>query len=491
MSPLPALLLGTCLALAPGQAPAIDITFTNPVSPRPFTGRVFLIASKQPIKGAPPRLNWFTPYPFFAQDVKDWRPGIPLRFRPTFAYPRPLDQLPAETYHLQAVLDLDRGGPNPLTAPGNGYSDAVVVNLKHPPAGAVALNINHVIPERRFEETERVRLVEIESKLLTAFHGRPMRLRAGVVLPASFGRDAARRYPVVYEIPGFGGDHHMADAAAKRNATDVAGVEMIHVMLDPSCRLGHHVFADSANNGPYGAALVHELIPHIEAKFRGLGVPTARFVTGHSSGGWSSLWLQVAYPDLFGGVWSTAPDPVDFRDFQKVNLYTPKTNLFTDEKGRPRPLARRGGKVALRYKSFSNMETVLGRGGQLASFEAVFSPKGPDGRPRPLWERRTGAIDPDVARAWQPYDIRLRLVADWDRLGPKLAGKLHVYTGADDTFYLDGATRLLKDALARLGSDAAVEIFPGKHHGDLLDAALRQRIAREMAATFRKHHPGS
>ena len=121
--------------------------------------------------------------------------------------------------------------------------------------------------------------------------------------------------------------------AEKRNATDVAGVDMIHVMLDPSCRTGHHVFADSANNGPFGRALVEELIPHIEARFRGLGKPAGRFLTGHSSGGWSSLWLQTTYPDFFGGTWSTAPDPVDFRDFQKINLYAPGTNIFVDDKG--------------------------------------------------------------------------------------------------------------------------------------------------------------
>ena len=108
---------------------------------------------------------------------------------------------------------------------------------------------------------------------------------------------------------------------------------MIYVVLDPGCRTGHHTFADSDNNGPYGKSLIEELIPHIESKFRAIGKPGARFVTGHSSGGWSSLWLQVTYPDFFGGTWSTAPDSVDFRDFQKVNVYDPKENMFVDAKG--------------------------------------------------------------------------------------------------------------------------------------------------------------
>src|SRR5262249_55183240 len=159
----------------------------------------------------------------------------------------------------------------------------------------------------------------------------PIRLRAGVNLPKSFATEPDKRYPVIYEIPGFGGTHHMAHMRFKQNVTDVAGVEMLYVVLDPRCRLGHPVFAESEHTGPYGQALCKELIPYIEKTYRAVGTPAARFVTGHSSGGWSSLWLQITYPDFFGGVWSTAPDPVDFRDFQRVNIYTDKS-MFTDDK---------------------------------------------------------------------------------------------------------------------------------------------------------------
>jgi S-formylglutathione hydrolase FrmB len=226
------------------------------------------------------------------------------------------------------------------------------------------------------------------------------------------------------------------------------------------------------------------LIPHIESTYRAIGKPTARFVTGHSSGGWSSLWLQTTYPDSFGGVWSTAPDPVDFRDFQKINLYAPGANMFVDDEGRPRPLARSGETPVVYYKTFSDMEVVIGHGGQLGSFEAVFSPKTEDG-PRKLWDRKTGAVDPVTAESWKPYDIRLKLEKEWPTIGPKLAGKLHVYMGELDTFYLEGATKLLKESLEKLGSDAKVEIFPGKDHGSLMDSALRARISREMADAYR------
>jgi Putative esterase len=462
------------------------VTFAKSALATPFTGRVFLVASKSALGGGPARINWFNPEPFFAMDVKDWQPETPLSFKPAEQFPQPLAKLPPGKYYVQAVLDRDLGGQSCLSSPGNLYSKPLAVELDPANTGIIALTVDQTVAPRKFEEKQRVKLVDIESRLLTKFHGRPMRLRAGVALPKSFEENPEVKYPVIYEIPGFGGNHFAAQLMTGR--TDVAGVEMIHVTLDPACRLGHHVFADSANNGPCGQALIEELIPHIEKTWRGIATPAARFVTGHSSGGWSSLWLQVTYPEFFGGVWSTAPDPVDFRDFQKVNIYEPNTNIFSDAQGERRPLARRGGKVALYYKPFSDMEVVMGRGGQLFSFEAVFSPRGADGKPRPLWDRNTGLIDPTVAESWKKYDIRLILEKNWTALAPKLARKLHIYMGGTDTYYLDGATRLLQASLKKLGSDAKVEIFEGRDHDTLMDGAMRKRIAAEIAAQFRNGH---
>ena len=490
------IILAAVPAVAPadGAAPArpleFRVAFDPAVSAEPFSGRVYVLLSAREPKELPAGPNWFRPEPFFAVDVKDWRPGAPLAVGAgALAFPAPLSRLQPGTYYVQAVMDFDRGARSFSAAEGNGYGRPVRADLDPAAGGAVALTVDQVYHARPFPETERVKLVDVESRLLTEFRGAPTRLRAGVVLPDSFYKEPDRRYPVVYEVPGFGGAHFGAVAAAARNATDVAGVEMLYVVLDPSCRLGHTVFADSANNGPCGRALVEELIPFVEKLYRGVGTPAGRFVTGHSSGGWSSLWLQTAYPDFFGGVWSTSPDPVDFRDFQRIDLTRPDVNMFRDADGRPRPLARSGGKPILFYKAFSDMETVMGRGGQLGSFEAAFSPRGADGRPRPLWDRATGAVDPETARAWRKYDIRFILERDWPTLGPKLAGKLHVYTGADDTFYLDGAVRLLQESLQRLGSDADVEIIPGRDHGTLLDGPMRERIAREMADAYRRGRP--
>jgi hypothetical protein len=466
------------------------VTFDQAVVKTPFTGRVYVLLSRQPTTVLPRGPNWFKPEPFFALDVKTWRPEETCVVgAEALGFPLPLPKLAAGTYSVQAAMDFDRGGQSFSAADGNGYSKSIRLDLDPATSGPVTLRIDQVYQAPRFQETERIKLVDIESRLLSAFHGRVVRLRAGVILPKSHATHPAKQYPVIYDIPGFSGTHFMAHKAIGRNPTDVAGVEMLYVVLDPSCRLGHHVFADSENNGPWGRALREELVPHIEMAYRGLGVPSARFLTGHSSGGWSSLWLQITSPDFFGGTWSTAPDPVDFRDFQKVNIYQPGNNTFTDETGQPRPLARKGGKAAVYYKPFSDMETVMGHGGQLGSFEAVFSPRGPDGRPRPLWDRTNGRIDAEVARSWQRYDIRLILERNWKALGPRLTGKIHVYMGAEDTYYLEGATRLLKQALHDLGSDAVVEIVPGRDHGTLVDRALRERMAREMAEAFRAGQP--
>ena len=472
------------------QTSRFEVTFDPKVSAQPFTGRVFLILNTQPIDKPRSGPSWMNPAPFYSRDVRDWKPGAPLAFDDScYSFPTPLSKINGGDYFVQAVMDFQRGDKiSYAAAEGNGYSKSVRVSFKPQDKEAVKLAITEVYHTVAFRESEHAKLVDFESPLLSKFHGQSIHHRAAVVVPSSYARDLTRKYPVIYEIPGFGGNIGGAGSAAVLNRTSVAGVDMIYVILDPSCYWGHHVFADSANNGPRGQALIEELIPYIEQHFRAEPDPSARFVTGHSSGGWSSLWLQVRYPDFFGGVWSTAPDPVDFRDFQQIDLYAPGVNMFTDSAGRPRPLARRGQQPTVYYKPFSDMEVVMGHGGQLQSFEAVFGPRGDDGTPVKLWDRKTGRVDPTVAKSWEPYDIRLRLERNWPTLGPKLAGKLHVYMGSLDTYYLNGATVLLKESLAKLGSDAVVEIFPGKDHGSLMTLELRRRIAKEMADAYQKTH---
>jgi hypothetical protein len=319
--------------------------------------------------------------------------------------------------------------------------------------------------------------------MLTKFYERPTIMRAAVVLPESWTETGVNTYPVIYSIPGFGGTFLDLSGRSQRNGTVRDGEEFIYVLLDPTVPTGHCVFADSANNGPWGKALVEEFVPFIEKSFRGYAKPEGRFVTGHSSGGWSSLWLQVTYPDFFGGTWSTAPDPVDFRDFQQIDIYKQGVNMFKDAAGKERPLARRGDTPLIMFRQFSDMERPI-RGEQLGSFEAVFSPRDREGEPQQLWNRITGAVNNDVAVAWKKYDIGEILRTRWKVLGPKLKGKLHVYMGTQDTFYLNGAVELLQKDLKNLGSDAVVELLPGDH-GTLMTSALRSRIDKQMADAWR------
>ena len=133
----------------------------------------------------------------------------------------------------------------------------------------------------------------------------------------------------------------------------------------------------------------------------------------------------------------------------------------------------------------------------MASFDWVFSPKGPDGRPMQMFDRRTGAVDPAVAAYWRDnYDIAYRLQRDWPTIGKDLDGKIHVIVGTADTFHLDGAAHKLQAVLQGLGAKADVRFLPGKTHMDLYESngdpqALTVEIAKEMYAVARPNGVGT
>lgn len=472
------------------------IRFSKSVHEQPFTGRVYLIFTK---RDREPRLgpSWFSPEQFVSTEVKDWAPDTTLTIasgasaspgvsESLRSYPKAFSSFDLSGYRVQAVARFNPWQREIGKGEGNGYSATATVSAE---GRQPELVINAKVPKREFQQTQWSKLLKVKSQLLSDFYGHDVFMRAAVTVPVSYGTSPERRYPTIFEIPGFGGDHNYKASTDAPVELQQDGVEFIRVMLDPSCPLGHHVFADSANNGPRGRSLVEEFLPALDKQYRTIPQPTARFLTGHSSGGWSSLWIQVTYPEHFGGVWSTAPDPVDFRDFQRINLYAPNENMYSTAEGKPRPLARIGGQVRLWYKGFAEMEWALGPGGQLHSFEAVFSPKGENGKPKLIWDRETGEVFTDVTKTWEKYDIRLILEQNWEQLGPKLKGKLHVFMGDQDTFYLEGATILLKQSLEKIGSDARIEIIPGRDHFNLLPPELQIRIRSEMVAAFRRNHP--
>ncbi len=495
------ILSALCLLLAVGlhtyaaEPLAFSVQLSPEIAEEPVTGRLLVFLTQRSM--GEPRMgpNWFRPEPFFAIDVKNVRPGESRTIDDRAdAFPEKLSKLPAGSYRIQAVLHHNLDSPKPGQGPGNFYSDVTATRLDGAASGSIELVLTRTVPRRPFPESDRVKEVALRSKMLSKFHRRDVIQRAAVILPESYAENPERRYPVIYSIPGFGGNHFPKSSSPRESG--VEGVEFIRVMLDPQCQWGHHVFANSATNGPRGDALIEELIPHIDAKYRTVAaqrsgrITAARFLTGHSSGGWSSLWLQVSYPDTFGGVWSISPDPVDFRDFQQVDLYAdPPLSLYRDAQGDRRPIARFGETPMLWYETFGQMDDCLGRGGQLRSFEAVFSPLGPNGLPRKLWDRQTGRIDPAAAKAWRQYDIGLLLEENWKTLGPKLRGKIHIATGTLDTFYLEGAVELLAETLERLESDAEIEIVPGRDHSNILFPNRNETNRRQMAEAFLKHHP--
>ncbi|MHC4558617.1 MAG: alpha/beta hydrolase-fold protein [Planctomycetota bacterium] len=485
-------------ATANREFPRIVVSFPAEVHPEPVTARVLLLLSRS--KGREPRYasSYFDHQPVYAIDVTNLKPGEPLVFSPdrfrspdALAFPGPINWLEQGTYYAQALIDLDNTRPKFNSGPGNLYSPVVKCKLPRSKAGTIELVADQVIKERKPpEDTERIKLVEIRSNLMSDFHGRDIMLRAGVVLPEDYNEKIEQHFPTIYSVPGFGGDHtaawrRMRSRRGRNSRQGEPSLQMIRVYLDPKVPLGHSVFADSANNGPCGEALVKELIPEIEKHFHAIPHAYGRFVTGHSSGGWSSLWLQVTYPDFFGGCWSTAPDPIDFRAFQTMNIYEDRNGHWTRE-GYPRPLARRDNNVASTFTQVNRWEYVVGYGYVLDSFNAVFSPRCPDGKPRPIMDKLTGTIDTEVAEYWKRYDIRLVLEENWPKLGPKLKGKIHVLAGAWDTFYLKMAVEYLNDFLKTTDYGGYVEIHPGDH-GSFMTRQMRERIEREMAEHFSRN----
>jgi len=462
---LSTLVLNAALVLAQ-DAPDVSLHFEAELFSEPFTGDVFVAFAET---GEPREQmhRWFGAPPLARFYVENVEPGekLILALEDAVArYPQDWSEVTGKDWRMQAVARLNRTSRQAGRGADDVYGEAVTASYSG--EDPIALTLNRVVEAKPFEETERIRLFRFESPSLSEFHGFPYTMNAGVRLPRNHDPDSS--YPVVYSVTGFGGTHAEIRAWTRRMPPGLD--DCIVVIPDASNLYGHSVFCDSDSIGPWGRALVHELIPALEEAFGGAGAEH-RYTTGVSSGGWSSLWLQVAYPEAFAGCWSHAPDPIDFFDFQQINLYEPlpdgsPRNMYTDEQGKPRPLARRGGEVMLTYEEFVRREHVTNPGGQIRSFEATFSPPGEDGTPRRVFDVETGVIDHEAARAWRKYDISHILLTQWDALKPRLTGKIHIYAGELDTFYLEGAVERFQRLAGEAGllEDMVVEVVPGMPH---------------------------
>ena len=421
-----------------------------------------------------------------------------------FGYPvRSLADLPSGDYWIQGLLHkyetfrrsdghvvklpMDRGeGQRWNRAPGNLYSQPVKITLDPTRQETVELTLDQVIPPiPEPEDTEYIRHVKIQSRLLSEFWGRPMELGAHVLVPHSFDEHPEARYPLMIfhgHFPAdFGGfrtqppdpdleceysqrfDVDCYNRIQQQEAYDFyqtwIGAEFPRYLVieiqHPNPYYDDSYAVNSENLGPYGDAITYELIPHIEKTFRGLGEPWARFLYGGSTGGWEALAAQVFYPDDYNGCFAACPDPIDFRAYTLVDIYNDENAYWVE--GDLHRIKRPGhrdwlGRVDVTTEDWNHLELALGTnsrsGDQYDIWQAVYSPVGSDGYPKPIWDKLTGEIDPEVAEFWrQNYDLRHILERDWSTLGPKLVGKIHIYCGDMDNYYLNNAVYLMEDFL--------------------------------------------
>jgi hypothetical protein len=491
--------LGLCAA-APGETSLrFEVTMAPGLLEGPQDGRVLVVLGR---KAKPePRFSIVSEAgleatPLLGRDAAAFAPGRRVVLDRTAAlFPiTDLSRLTAGDYAVQAVFDYNRDLRIP-NAPLNLVSEPVEVTLEPAAGSTVKLELTRKLPPDELpRDTEQVRFVKLRSARLSRFHGRDMYLRAGVILPAGFARDRTRRYPLRVSIGGYGTRctvvRPMMDPRSGFsrlwNAEGTPRMVLLH--LDGAGPFGDPYQVNSANNGPYGDAVTQELIPFIEKTYRCVGKPHARFLEGISTGGWVSLALQIFYPDFFNGAWSHAPDPVDFRAFELVNLYR-DGNVYVNRHGFERPAARDlDGNVQYTMRHELQREIVLGRGNQWSlsgkdwgAWNAAFGARGEDGLPVPAWDGRTGKIDRRAIEHWQKYDLRLYLEKNAATLAPKLRGKLRIWVGDADDYFLNNAVELLDAYFKKVKSFDARVTFKRRGRHDKSGQSEREMM-EEMAA---------
>ena len=500
------LLLAFFVGGSSAQELRFAVSFPAERSHEPLDGRLLLLISKDPSNE--PRFQIVTgpkTQVAFGIDVDGLAPGKEAIFDASVpGYPLDsLREIPKGRYRVQGLLHryetfhrkdghvvklpMDRGeGQQWNRAPGNLYNEPIEMEIDPAKGGTLRITLDKEIPPIPDPpETKYIKHVKIQSKLLTEFWGRPMHLGAHVLLPEGFDAHPQARYPLMifhghfpYTFGGFREeppDPNLKPEYSERfrwegyNRTEqehayqlykdwtgpdfprVLAVEIQHA--NPYYDDSYAV--NSENLGPYGDAITYELIPEIEKRFRGLGQGWARFLYGGSTGGWEALGVQVFYPDEYNGCYAACPDPIDFRAYTVVDIYKDENayHLDSDWKKTPRPGLRDYlGHVSATVSELNRLELVLGTktrsGQQWDIWEAVFSPAGEDGYPQRIWDKETGVIDKKVAEFWREnYDLSYILKRDWAKLGPRLEGKINIYVGDMDNFYLNNAVYLIEEFL--------------------------------------------
>lgn len=452
-------LLIATLIFSNGFGQKIKASYSPAIFNESFTGNVIAYLSKES-KSPKDALIGFDYFPCFHVFVKNVKPGQAITFDDNaVSYPSKLSDIERGDYYIQIVWDRNLGGRSIAESPGNLFNPAERIHITKDTKTIFTVVATKVIPSPEFNETEFVKELKAPSSLLSRFHNKPMTVDGAISLPKEYYAEPEKKFPVLFVVSGYGGDYHRYSGSSTPSAP-LDTIPVIRVFLDGNCSLGHSVYANSDNNGPWGDALVTEFIPLLETKYRCNG---ARLLTGHSSGGWTVLWLQTQYPKVFDGCWSSSPDPVDFRNFQKINLYEDR-NMFYDKDSALRWVATVAGAIPwASQKSVYQMENIVYRGEQMHSFNAVFSKKGSNGMPQSICNSNTGVIDSAVASHWKKYDISLYLRNNWEKIKSDLDGKVRVTVGTGDNFLLNHAVSLLETEMKKLNSRFQFAYYPGDH----------------------------
>jgi hypothetical protein len=461
------------------SGPSVIISFAKEARADAVTGMVYVAISRDnqrpPIEQAEP-----TGAPLFSRYVEELLPGAPAAITTDHrGHPlRSLRDLPAGEYWMQPFVNVythfaradgkriwlhnDQGeGQNWKRSPGNLFGDPVRVKFDPKSMAPIQLVANKVIPPiKPPADTGMVKRIRIQSDILTRWWGQPMFLGATVLLPKDYDKHPGVRYPVNYIQGHFstaapGGFGRGGEFDRLWMAADTP--RFLYVTLQHASPYYDDSYGvNSENNGPYGDAIIKELVPAVEQKFRAIGQPWARMLSGGSTGGWIAAAHQIFYPDFYGGSFASCPDSVDFSYHQIVDIYRDANAYFVDKGWMKvdRPNERRpDGNIESMMKDENWFELVVGdrgrSGGQWDIWEATYSPVGDDGYPKRLWNKETGAIDRAVAEQWKKYDLAHILRTNWATLGPKVANKLHIYVGDMDSYYLNDAVEKLNEFLSK------------------------------------------
>ena len=484
-----------------------EITYDSALGLEGYNGRLLLMITKDSTKEPRFQINDSNETGIIiGKNVQQWTPGQKELFNSSAkAYPiEELNQLESGTYFVQALLHkydtfnlsnghtvqlpMDQGeGQHWNTSPKNIYSKPIIIDFDKQNKSPIEIKITEEIPSiDPIKDSKYIKHVKIKSELLSEFWGRPMFLQANVLVPEGFNKESETQYPLMVFHGHFpktiGGFRTTPPSASEKDTIfstrfGITGYKYIqekesydfykdwvskdfprYIVIEIQHQNPYYddsYAVNSANIGPYGDAITYELIPQIEKMFNGVGKGWGRFLYGGSTGGWEALAVQVFYPKQYNGCFAACPDPIDFRAYTVVDLYKDENAYYKSGDFRKvlRPGMRDGkGHIKTQLIDMNRRELILGdkgrSGDQWDIWQAVYSPVGEDGYPKPIWDKLTGEIDLDVANHWKEnYDLRYIMERDWDKIGKDLEGKINIYCGDMDNYYLNNAVVLTEEFL--------------------------------------------